>query len=190
IAIAGGVDTFNDLYILASMDSEQRVNSAVTMDGFVPGEGAGFVLLASPEYAAAAGLESIASILATAEGSETGHMYSEEPYRGEGLALTVQNCLSQAQIETVIPTVYSSMNGENHFAKEWGVAYMRSNARIAENYRIEHPADCIGDTGAACGPIMIVLAAIGFRDNNLKSPALIYASSDTAARTACLLSAD
>jgi len=84
--------------------------------------------------------------------------------------------------------VFSSMNGENHFAKEWGVSYLRSHERFEEEYRIEHPADCFGDTGAACGPIMIGLALAGFHNEYLNAPALVYASSDHASRAACIVS--
>ena len=50
-ALAGGVDTYRDLYVLGTLDMEKRVKSAVHLDGFIPGEGAGFVLLASESAA-------------------------------------------------------------------------------------------------------------------------------------------
>ena len=49
--LAGGVDTYRDLYVLGTLDMEQRVKSGANLDGFIPGEGAGFVLLASESAA-------------------------------------------------------------------------------------------------------------------------------------------
>jgi len=40
--VVGGVDTFLDLRLLAELDAEQRILGAQVMDGFIPGEGAGF----------------------------------------------------------------------------------------------------------------------------------------------------
>ena len=187
IVLAGGVDTFKDLYILATLDAEKRINSSLSMNGFIPGEGAAFLLLADQDYASTKGLEILATINGTSEGSEIGHMYSEEPYKGEGLATVVRNLLENVTTDTPVSVVYSSMNGENHFAKEWGVTFLRSSAKIREDYMIEHPADCIGDTGAAAGPIMVGLAAQRIKNGELHGPTLVYASSDTAARAACLL---
>ena len=53
------------------------------------------------------------------------------------------------------------MNGENYFAKEWGVSYIRNRSRFDADHGMHHPADCFGDTGAACGPLMVGLAALG-----------------------------
>jgi len=46
--LAGGIDTYRDAYVLGTLDMESRVKSRANLDGFVPGEAAGFVLLAAP----------------------------------------------------------------------------------------------------------------------------------------------
>jgi 3-oxoacyl-[acyl-carrier-protein] synthase I len=43
---------------------------------------------------------------------------------------------------------------------------------------LHHPAEYYGDAGAAAGPIMTAMAAIGLRRAYLSGPVLIYASSD------------
>ena len=43
--IVGGVDTFLDLRLLATLDQEQRILGPRVMDGFIPGEGAAFFVL-------------------------------------------------------------------------------------------------------------------------------------------------
>lgn len=187
--LVGGIDTYIDPYVLATLDMEKRVNSEQTMDGFTPGEGAAFLLMTTVDYARSQGYEIAGLIQGSATGEEPGHMYSEEPYKGEGLANTFKMLfVDTGDSPEKIPTVFSSMNGENHFAKEWGVSYIRNQDRIESEFRIEHPADCIGDTGAACGPIMIGLAMIGLQSEFLQGPVLVYASSDHASRAACIVS--
>ena len=88
---------------------------------------------------------------------------------------------AHAQAETnLLPlrTVFASLNGENFGAKEWGVALMRNQSAFDEAFQLEHPAEYFGDTGAAVGPIMMGLAAMGLSKTYLTGPALVWCSSE------------
>jgi 3-oxoacyl-[acyl-carrier-protein] synthase I len=187
--VAGGIDTYRDLYVLGALDMERRVKSAVHADGFVPGEGAGFVLLASRAAAASAGVAPLASISPVAQGVEEGYLYSEKPYRGDGLAGAIRRLIQTGAADAPIQEVYSSMNGESHWGKEWGVSFIRNRGAFVPGYGMHHPADCFGDTGAACGPIMVGLAAIAIQSGYRRGPNLVYCSSDRAQRAALTVSA-
>jgi 3-oxoacyl-[acyl-carrier-protein] synthase-1 len=187
--IAGGVDTYRDPYVLGTLDLEGRVKSLLHNDAFVPGEAAAFVLLASARGAAAHGLQLIARLSPVAIGFEPGHLYSPEPYRGEGLAATVAQLVDGGVVEAPIGEVYSSMNGESHWAKEWGVTYLRNRSAFMPAHGTHHPADCYGDTGAASAPLMLGLAALGINARYRAAPALVYASSDRGQRAAVLVNA-
>jgi 3-oxoacyl-[acyl-carrier-protein] synthase-1 len=189
-AVVGGVDTYLDLYLLGTLDMEGRILGPNTMDGFVPGEGAGFLLLGSPDKSSDLGIEPIAKIQAVDIGHEGGHYYSEEVYRGDGLAEAFQATFSYYDGSTgKIRTVYAGLNGENFGAKEWGVAYMRSKTHFEDDFRLEHPADCFGDPGAALGPLMAGLAAIGLANKTIAGPCLVWCSSDFGTRAALILGA-
>jgi 3-oxoacyl-[acyl-carrier-protein] synthase-1 len=54
---------------------------------------------------------------------------------------------------------------------------------------MHHPAESFGDVGAASGPLMVGLAALGFGARYRQSPALVYASSDRGHRAAIVVSA-
>jgi 3-oxoacyl-[acyl-carrier-protein] synthase I len=185
-AVAGGVDTYRDVYVLGTLDMERRVKSAANLDGFIPGEGAGFVLLTTRATAERAGLQPIAALSPVAVGVEPGHLYSDEPYRGDGLANTLQQ-LFASDGTSPVGAVYSSMNGESHWAKEWGVAFLRNKASFDPEHGIYHPADCYGDLGAAAGPMMVGLAALGVREGYRASQSLVYGSSDCGGRAAVLV---
>ena len=187
--LVGGVDTYLDLYLLATLDMHNRVLADGVMDGFAPGEGSAFLLLASPLAVEKYSLKPLANLCQPALATEPGHRYSEATYKGDGLSQAMTAALAELKGEKV-QTVFSSMTGENLHAKEWGVANIRNQASLAENLRFEHPADCYGDPGAAAGPIMIGLAALGINEGQVQGPCLVYCSSEHEKRGAvCLLKA-
>jgi 3-oxoacyl-[acyl-carrier-protein] synthase-1 len=187
LMLAGGVDTFRDPYVVATLDMEGRLKSSANSDGFIPGEGAALVLVANRRRAADYGLVPLGVISHTSLGIEPGHLYSSEIYRGDGLASTLTELLMQARLALPIQEVFSSMNGESHWAKEWSVAFLRNRSAFVDNHGMHHPADCYGDLGAAAGPAMVSLAITGFGGGVRRSPALVYASSDRGPRAAMLV---
>jgi 3-oxoacyl-[acyl-carrier-protein] synthase-1 len=183
-AYAGGADTYIDPMILPTLNLKERCKFDMYPDSFVPGEGAGFLLIAEREAAQKAGLEVIATLGPVAEGNEPGHWGSKEPYLGEGLAATVQALLAAGAPASPFKEVYSTMNSESYWAKEWGVTRIRNADAFAETENMNHPAEFYGDTGAASGLLLVALAAIGQRKGYVESPALVYASSDFGGRAA------
>jgi 3-oxoacyl-[acyl-carrier-protein] synthase I len=173
-AIAGALDSYIDLYTLGTLDSEMRVKSGAHLDGFIPGEGAAFVLLAAQPTAARAALPSLAIVSAAAEGFEKGHLGSKAPYLGEGLAVTIRTLIRTTPPIKRFVSVWSSMNGESYWAKEWGVAFLRSRDSFDDSLATNHPADCFGDTGAAAGLLLAGLASLDCD----RGAALVYSSSD------------
>jgi 3-oxoacyl-[acyl-carrier-protein] synthase-1 len=184
--IVGAADSFFDLPRLDALDAEGRL-SGRSSDGFIPGEAAAFLVLTTPGAGKRLGLEPLARVLGAAVGEERGHRYSEEPYRGDGLARTFQALFVQTSVRDRVRTVYAGLNGESFPAKEWGVAYLRSAEKFAPDLAIEHPADRMGDAGAALGLAMLVLAALGIRKGHCAAPCLVWSTSDKEARAAALL---
>jgi 3-oxoacyl-[acyl-carrier-protein] synthase-1 len=129
-------------------------------------------------------LSPLALLSQVATGYEEGHLYSDKPYRGDGLAGTFEKFFQETGIKDPVKEVYSSMNGENHWAKEWGVAHIRNQAFFDAEHGMHHPADCFGDTGAASGILLISLAAIGLIEGYRGSPSLVTCSSDFGDRSA------
>ncbi len=188
LVIIGGVDSYKDLYILGTLDMEARVKTSQNLDGFIPGEGAGFLVLTTAQHALATDLKPLCKVSGVATGFEEGHLYSEEVYKGEGLAEAVGKIFENGSSpKEPIQTVFAGFNGESHWAKEWGVAFLRNRSRFAENHAIEHPADCFGDTGAASGPLMIGLVTKGVEKNFRRPPFFVFSSSDKGDRAAAVL---
>jgi 3-oxoacyl-[acyl-carrier-protein] synthase-1 len=176
----GGVDSFLDLYLLATMDSEDRILAPGMMNAFAPGEAAVFIVVKLADE------KSAIKIFPPGIADEPGHRYSSEPYKGEGLANAVTESISKAP-DNPIKTVFASFNGENFNAKEWGVAAIRNQQHFDSEFNMVHPADCYGDIGAATGPMLMALAALGLLQGHYQGPALVWASSEIQQRAAAYI---
>jgi len=184
--LVGGVDTFLDLRLLATLGAEGRVLGPRVMDGFIPGEGAAFLLLKSTQGSEPAS----AVIQAAASTTDPGHRYGTEPARGEGLAEALQ--LLRDRLSSPIGPVastFAGLNGENFDAKAWGVAQLRHTDLFSPDMTLEHPASCLGDAGAATGAILSVLAAAALTAHHRRGPALVWAASDLADRGCAIIDA-
>jgi len=182
--MAGGVDSHRDPKVIARLDNARRVKSESNLDAFIPGEGAAFLLLTTAAQARRDGLETLAVCSGAGMAFEDGHLFSSAPYRAEALAEAVARLAARGEIASPVGDVYSSMNGEHHWGREWSVAYMRQRALFDPDHGFHHPADSYGDIGAAAGPMLVALAALGQRKQYARSPALVYCSSDDGPRAA------
>jgi 3-oxoacyl-[acyl-carrier-protein] synthase-1 len=185
--IAGGVDSYRDANVLAKLDVARRVKTSSNHDAFVPGEAAALLLVTTRARAAEDGLDALATYSAAATAFEEGHLLSSTPYRGEALAAAVAQLVARGDMSAPVAEVYSSMNGEHHWGREWAVAYMRQRAQFDEAHEFHHPADAYGDIGAAAGPMLVALTVIGQRKRYRRSPALVYCSSDDGPRSALVV---
>jgi len=178
IVLIGGIDTCFDQFMLGMLDNDDRISSESSMESFTPGEAAGFVLLVSERFVNNLPYKPLATLYRPGISDETGHRYSDEPYRGEGLSEAFKLALSSYE-SGKIKTLYTSLNGEHFSAKELGVAVIRNKNHLIPEHVAEHPADCFGDIGAAFGPVLIGLISASSPGNYLS-----YCSSETNMRAA------
>lgn len=185
--LIGGVDSYQRPELFRGLLEYGRLSIPGNMDGFVPGEGAAFILVTRSKENALEINNHKAYIVPSSLGEEPGHIYSEESYLGEGLSATVTELLQEFSGPN-IRNIYSTMNGESFWSKELGVMLTRNNSRIEKTYDIEHPAECFGDMGAASAAALIGLAAMQLMNNNAYTSHLVCASSDHQYRAAAALS--
>jgi 3-oxoacyl-[acyl-carrier-protein] synthase-1 len=186
-ALVGGLDSYLDLVLLAELELEDRLLRPRTMDGFVPGEGAAFLLLESSR-ARSGSAGPRARVLGVATALDPGHRYASEPARGEGLAQALETLFARSSpAPGPIQHTFAGLNGEHFGAKEWGVARLRHRARFSDAMRMEHPADCFGDTGAASGALLLALAHTALTRGDRRGTILVWSSSDREDRACALL---
>jgi 3-oxoacyl-(acyl-carrier-protein) synthase len=188
--LIGGVDSCQHSAWLEFLDRTERLKSASPhrrADTFVPGEGAAFLLLTNNPACAMHSNNRVMTLTEPGLSQEAGHIYSQAPYRGDGLDAAVKQALSHLPEPHKIHYLFSGINGESYWAKELGVAVTRSSQRF-DNMKHQHPADCFGDLGAATGGALIALAAYSAFKQNSPANSLICTSSDSAYRAAvCLI---
>ena len=179
--LVGGVDSYLGLHVLSTLNQQNRILGEGNGDGFIPGEASGFLLLMSESAKQKLPKKPILSLSRPSFSSEVGHYYSEEPYRGDGLASAVKQLLSYNTINK-ISSVYTTMNGENYWAKEIGVALSRNSNAFKEEVNINHHGDCFGDIGAAFIPVLLAILTVKKTDD----VSMLTASSDGPLRGAIL----
>ena len=185
--LIGGSDSYRDYSRLNPLSEESRLVVPDSPDGFAPGEAAAFLLLTRKPELALARQGHIIALSPPGMAEEPGHLYSEEAYRGDGLDQAFKKALGNHPQPTNIHSIYSSMNGESHWAKEYGVAFMRNRNAFQDPVGIEHPADCYGDLGAATAPVLIALAAEHLLSQAKARTHLVYSSSDHGKRGAMVV---
>lgn len=192
--IVGGAETFLDPDAIAELDRAFRLRSERSADGYLPGEGAAFVVLETAARAAARGAAPLATLAGYGLADEPRPLGSDEPCRAEGLCDAVRQAVERAgrggaKVARAAWAV-SDQNGERHRAKEWALAATRLHELLDPELQLWHPAGSFGDTGPASGPLLATMVAETFRRGAAPAPAaLLLASSDGPARGALLLAA-
>ena len=184
--LLGGSDCHEDFARLSPLDEHGRLLTTQAPDAFAPGEAASFLLLTPYVELAKKHKGNAIALHAPGIADEKGHLFSADPYRGDGLDQAFKKALTN-QPERSVNKIYSSMNGENHWAKEYGVAYLRSKKKFTDNVKTEHPADCYGDLGSASATSLIILAIQDLFKNSKAQSHLVYSSSDGAKRGAVVV---
>ncbi|PUA27503.1 MAG: hypothetical protein B0W54_13105 [Cellvibrio sp. 79] len=184
-ALIGGIDSFYDLRTLGILHEQKRLASEDTGDGFVPGEAAAFLLVASAHTKQRLQKRPLLKLHKPALAHESGHLLGNLPYRAQALAPAMSNALKN--VAGSVSRIFSSENGESHYTSETSLAVLRNQQRLIPDCPIYRPAECFGDLGAAFPLAAIALASVDIHTRNGNT--LVTASSDGGLRGAVVLSA-
>lgn len=178
-----GVDSYHDEHRLTVLDRAYRLRSARCKDGFLPGEAAIALLC---ERAGGPARASLAELGRPAFAVEPRSIRGDLASTGAGLCQVIAGALGDPRARWVL----CDLNGESYRSFEWGLALTRLSERFAGPLRLVHPADCVGDVGAASGGLLVACAAQAFaRAYAPAESALLWASSDDGPRAAMLVNA-
>ena len=186
--MVAGADSYHDSRILAGLDSQGRLKSKNNKDGLIPGEAACAVLLETR----ASALQRKAPILAVIRGigmaDEPATINTDRPSSGRGLTRAVRMAFPEENHPADILWAAGDLNGESYKAGEWGLCQVALPAFFHSLKHVWHPADAIGDVGAASGPVLVSLVARAFaRGYAPANQCLIFGGADGGARGALVL---
>jgi 3-oxoacyl-[acyl-carrier-protein] synthase-1 len=174
-ALAGGVDSYFEPETLEWQEANDQVHSAAPENneyGFIPGEAAGFVLLASEAAARRCDLEGALEIPTVQTTRETKLIKTDSVCLGEGLTGLLRALGAGLSSGERVDHLYCDMNGEPYRAEEFGFATIRAGQLFKDPSAFTTPADCWGDVGAASGPLFLVLAEAATRKGYAPGPVL------------------
>lgn len=186
--IVGGVDSYLLRNRLGYLDSKWRIRSDRNVDGFIPGEASVMLMLETEAHAKARGAQVLAKITSISESQEPDVINSEKTSSGSGLSNAIKGILEQTSPANSFKSVYCSLNGESYYAFEWGLQVTRLS-KVFENLNdLKHPAEYVGDIGAATGGLLLACATNALIEGtNEDNKSLLWSSADSEQRLALCL---
>ena len=183
--LIAGVDSYLVAGALAAYEEQARLLTSVNHDGFIPGEAGAAVLVGFPGKQKGASIQ----CLGIGQGQEQATVLSEEPLKADGLVSAIKAALAEAGCGMGdLDFRITDLSGEQYGFKEASLALTRTLRQRKENFYIWHPADCIGEIGAAIVPAMLGVFLASTRKNySLGSMALCHGANDRGERMALVI---
>jgi 3-oxoacyl-[acyl-carrier-protein] synthase-1 len=183
--LIAGVDSMLVASTVAGYEEKDRLLTSQNSNGFIPGEAGAAVLVGAPRNSQESGL----LCLGLGTGQENATIESEEPLRGDGLVQAFKSAFADAG-RTIDDLDFrlTDCNGEQYLFKEAALAMTRTLRARKERFEIWHPADCIGEVGAAIGPCILGVGLAAVRKRYAPGPgALCHFSADNGERLALVM---
>jgi 3-oxoacyl-[acyl-carrier-protein] synthase I len=194
MVLVGCVDSLCDSAVLEVLFEADRLKSATNPESIVAGEAAGVILLETESHARNRNAVVLAFFGAWGRGSEPHPWFGTTPSIGKGLTCAFHDAFEQltgkgAEIDLVV----ADLNGERARAQEWALTAGRIFPTGDKSCDLMHPADCVGDCGAAMGAVLLATAAYFLatrRDLSQRYVAISTSDDDGARRVICLEKGD
>jgi 3-oxoacyl-[acyl-carrier-protein] synthase I len=184
MCLVAGVDSLLIAETLSSYEERGRLLTTDNSNGFIPGEAAAAVLLGIPGQ----GTELVCQ--GWGAGRERATIESEEPFRADGMTQAFRAAIADSGM-TFKDLDYrlADLNGEQYGFKEATLAFTRTSRNVKPSFELWHPADCIGEVGAAIGPCIFGVALAASQKGYAPgSNVLCHFAADDDERVALILS--
>ena len=183
-----GADSYLHDRTIAWLEQEDQIVKEGNRSGFIPGEAAGAVLLASELKTRQLGMPVLARLRGVATEIESKGIKGDVECLGEALSKTISDAIAPLHLPgEEIDAICCDINGERYRTEEWGLAFLR-NQHAFRTSDYELPTSCWGDVGAATGALGCMLCVQAWRRGYAKGPrALVCAGSENGLRGAIVL---
>jgi 3-oxoacyl-[acyl-carrier-protein] synthase-1 len=186
VCVVGGVDSLLESTFLEALFAAGRLKAGDRPSGLIPGEAAAVVVLEDEGSARRRKVKPLC-IIETVALERDAPYQPEAPIKADGLTRAIRSVLEHTRVSEV-RRVLTDLNGERWRFQEWATAETRCLDGLPHGWQLWHPADCVGDTGAAFGPLAVALATRAFaRGYDGRGKVLITASSERGERAAMSL---
>ncbi len=190
LALVGGVDSQCDDASLQHLAAEGRTLGKTNPDGLIPGEGAGFALLARVDATSGLGAPR-GHLVACSTARDALPFRQRSSVKAVGLT-TLFRQLRHAHADQPRPQhLFSCQPGEGFWARELASAYLRNAALMPEPFRKSTIAASLGDAGAGAGIVQIAMAfdlfATSWRTGRAVDRAIVYGAADLGQSGGCIV---
>jgi 3-oxoacyl-[acyl-carrier-protein] synthase-1 len=182
--IVCAADSFVNAASLQWLDRHLRLKTPENSDGVIPGEaGAAVLVTASPPAGPAVRVRGLGF------GEEKAHVLNDEPLLGLGMTAAARQALTEAGLQMhEIDFRIADVAGEQYGFKEMSLTLQRLMRERREDHPLWHPAQSVGDTGAAAGLVGLVVLRETFAKGYVHGPrVLLSTASIGGARAAAVL---
>ncbi|HEX9749806.1 MAG TPA: hypothetical protein VGB22_00750 [candidate division Zixibacteria bacterium] len=182
--IVAGADTMLAADTLTAASAAHRLQTVENSDGFIPGEAAAAVLIGIP-----ADKTCHLECRGVGYGEERATRDSGEPLRGEGMVAALRAALADSSVAlNSLDYRITDLSGTQYGFKEATLALDRLLRDRKEEFDLWHPAECIGEVGAAFIPCALGVALTAARKGYAPGPGLLcHCAADGPGRAAVVL---
>jgi 3-oxoacyl-[acyl-carrier-protein] synthase I len=186
VCVVGGVDSYHEPATLAWLESNGQLLTPGARSGFLPGEGAGFLVLATDGLQRHLRTKAMGTILGVGSSFETAVIKSDRDTLGVGLARAIEQAAAMARPGVQkIGGLYCDLNGERYRSDEWGFVALRCHNVLLDATAYTSAVGSWGDVGAATGVLNLVLATQAWARGYAPHPsALVFGGSEAGQRCA------
>lgn len=160
--LVGGVDSYHEPDTLEALDAALRLHGPECENGFVPGEGAAFVMLTHRSRASS--LPKSAQLFGAVVEQEPRPFGAAKPTHGLGMTLALRNGSAPlGRAARRIGWVMNDVLGERHRVDEWTLARTRAFEVFQPDYVQEELLAVTGDLGAASAALLFASACVRYQ---------------------------
>lgn len=189
IFLVGGIESYMQPDTLERYDEAGRLLGSKRGPGFIPGEGAAFCLVAPKAIAEELQLPVLGRLVAVAAANDADAANPMAVRHGWGLSRAFSQAFRHLDsIGGTVDYMICDLNGESDRADKFAYTIVRHSDRFHDPMQFKTPAECVGDLGAASGPLFVALAAhAGIKRPQDGDNCLVFASSDQGQHAAALI---
>jgi 3-oxoacyl-[acyl-carrier-protein] synthase-1 len=192
LVLLGGAHSDYDPVVVRGLSQQNRLFGAGQVNGVMPGEAAGFLLLAGAQFANRHGRPVRARLHAIGKGFEKARPDNDESaFEALGLTVAVHAAAAPLAADNLrAGWALTDMTPEAHRVNEWQAMFVRTQRYWCDPQWIDAHAHKLGRLGAAAMPVQLAIAATAWRHGFAPhGVALSMVGSDSGERATTLWSA-
>jgi len=182
--VVAGVDSYVNWPALSHFENRYRLLTSKSSDGFLPGEAAAAVMVTRPATGTALRCDGLGFA------QESATIDANFPLRADGLVEAIRAAARDADCRPEdFELRITGLSGEQYYFKEAALSMTRLVRDPMPEAELWHPADCVGEVGAAAGPLAMAIAATACAKGYATATRILcHLSNDGAERSAAFFS--